>query len=95
MNGFGGHRIEGIGDKHVPWVHNVRNSDAVAAIDDNDCMRLLRLFNEQPGREYLTAIGLDESQINDLKLLGISGIANLLAAIKTAKYYELGLMRWS
>ena len=24
QNGFGGHRIEGIGDKHVPWIHNVR-----------------------------------------------------------------------
>ncbi len=50
QNGFGGHRIEGIGDKHVPWIHNVRNTDAVAAIDDEDCMRLLRLFNEPAGR---------------------------------------------
>jgi len=47
MNGFGDHRIEGIGDKHIPWVHNVRNTDAVAAIDDEDCMRILRLFNER------------------------------------------------
>ena len=45
-NGFGAHRIGGIGDKHVPWVHNVRNTDAVAAIDDEDCLRLARLFNE-------------------------------------------------
>jgi cysteine synthase A len=44
MNGFGGHRIEGIGDKHVPWIHNVRNTDVVTAIDDEDCMRILRLF---------------------------------------------------
>ena len=51
MNGFGDHRIEGIGDKHIPWVHNVRNTDAVAAIDDEDCMRILRLFNEPAGRE--------------------------------------------
>ena len=51
MNGFGGHRIEGIGDKHVPWVHNVRNTDVVAAIDDEECMRLLRLFNEEAGRD--------------------------------------------
>src|SRR4051812_29792301 len=28
--GFGDHRIEGIGDKHVPWIHNVRNTDMVA-----------------------------------------------------------------
>src|ERR1019366_3641222 len=44
MNGFGAHRIEGIGDKHIPWVHNVRSTDAVAAIDDEDCMRIVRLF---------------------------------------------------
>ena len=57
-NGFGDHRIEGIGDKHVPWVHNVRNTDAVAAIDDEDCMRLLRLFNEPAGKELLAAAGV-------------------------------------
>ncbi len=90
MNGFGGHRIEGIGDKHIPWVHNVRNTDAVAAIDDEDCMRLLRLFNEPAGQEYLAASGLDPALIESLPLLGISSIANLLAAIKTARYYELG-----
>ncbi len=90
MNGFGGHRIEGIGDKHVPWVHNVRNTDAVAAIDDEDCMRLLRLFNEAPGKSYLKEIGVPANKVNALNLLGISCIANLLAAIKTAKYYELG-----
>ncbi len=90
MNGFGGHRIEGIGDKHVPWVHNVRNTDAVAAIDDEDCMRLLRLFNEPAGHEYLADTGLDAALIESLPLLGISCIANLLAAIKTAKYFELG-----
>ena len=59
QNGFGAHRIEGIGDKHVPWVHNVRNTDAVAAIDDEDCMRLFRLFNEPAGRERLAALGMD------------------------------------
>jgi cysteine synthase len=86
MNGFGGHRIEGIGDKHIPWVHNVRETDTVAAIDDEDCMRILQLFNEKEGRAYLEAGGHDTSQ---LPLLGISSICNLLAAIKTAKYYEM------
>ncbi len=90
MNGFGAHRIEGIGDKHVPWVHNVRNTDAVAAIDDEDCMRVLRLFNEEAGKEYLSLIAVSESDIASLPLLGISGIGNLLASIKTAKYFELG-----
>jgi len=89
MNGFGGHRIEGIGDKHVPWVHNVRNTDAVAAIDDEDCMRVLRLFNEPSGHEYLASVGALENDIRSLPLLGISGIGNLLAAMKTAKYFEL------
>lgn len=89
MNGFGSHRIEGIGDKHVPWVHNVRNTDCVAAVDDEDCMRILRLFNEERGRSFLQSAGVTEKQIDDLALVGISGIGNLLAAIKTAKYFEL------
>ncbi len=88
-NGFGDHRIEGIGDKHVPWVHNVRNTDAVAAIDDEDCMRLLRLFNEPEGQKFLAASGVDAGTIQKLGLLGISGICNMLAAIKAAKYWEL------
>jgi len=90
MNGFGDHRIEGIGDKHVPWVHNVRNTDAVAAIDDEDCMRLLRLLNEPAGEAQLAAQGVDAATFAGLKLLGISGICNLLAAIKAAKHWELG-----
>ncbi len=89
MNGFGGHRIEGIGDKHVPWVHNVRNTDAVAAIDDEDCMRVLRLFNEEEGKGVLADCGVSASTIEHLPLLGISSICNLLAAIKTARYFEL------
>ena len=89
MAGFGSHRIEGIGDKHVPWVHNVRNTDAVAAIDDEDCLRILRLFNEKPGKEYLSQLGVSATQLKQLSLLGISSICNLLASVKTAKYYEL------
>ncbi len=88
MNGFGGHRIEGIGDKHVPWVHNVRNTDGVAAIDDEDCMRVLRLFNEPAGKEYLALDAVPPQRVQELALLGISSIGNLLAAIKTAKYFE-------
>ena len=88
-NGFGGHRIEGIGDKHVPWVHNVRHTDAVAAIRDEDCMRLLRLFNEPAGQEYLISEGISAEVVQNLPLLGISSIGNLLASIKQAKYFEL------
>jgi cysteine synthase len=87
-NGFGGHRIEGIGDKHIPWVHNVKNTDLVTAIDDEDCMRLMRLFNEPEGKKYLIDLGIDPKLVDDLYLLGISGIANMLSAIKTAKYFE-------
>ncbi len=90
LNGYGEHRIEGIGDKHVPWVHNVRNTDAVAAIDDEDCMRILRLFNEPAGRDHLLSLGAGEREVEKLAWLGISGICNLLAAIKTAKYFDLG-----
>ena len=89
MNGFGSHRIEGIGDKHVPWVHNVLNTDCVAAIDDEDCMRILRLFNEEQGKQYLESIGVKRTEFEKLSLLGISSICNLLSAIKTAKYFEL------
>lgn len=88
-NGFGDHRIEGIGDKHVPWIHNVKNTDMVLAIDDQDCMDIYRLFNEPEGVAYLRELGLDDKQINDLQLYGISGIGNLLSAIKMAKYYEM------
>jgi cysteine synthase len=87
MNGFGAHRIEGIGDKHVPWVHNVLNTDAVAAIDDEDCMRVLRLFNDKEGQIFLSKEQRTKSQ--ELSVLGISSICNLLAAIKTAKYFEM------
>lgn len=88
-NGFGGHRIEGIGDKHVPWIHNVKNTDMVIALDDEHVIRILRLFNEQPGKEYLKEQGVNKNIIDSLDLLGISGIGNLISAIKFAKYYEL------
>jgi cysteine synthase len=87
-NGFGAHRIEGIGDKHVPWVHNVRNTDMVAAIDDEQCMSLLRLFNEEEGVRFLQGCGVQSAFTASLPLAGISSICNLVAAIKAAKYYE-------
>jgi len=91
-NGFGAHRIEGIGDKHIPWVHNVKNTDMAMAIDDNDCMALLRLFNEEAGKEYLVSeVGLEGEQVGLLALMGISGIANMLCCVKFAKYYGLGV----
>ena len=89
-NGFGAHRIEGIGDKHVPWIHNVRNTDMVVGIDDADPMALIRLFNDPAGRTFLTKQGVPADVVDRLDLLGISGVANLLTAIKFAKFYNLG-----
>lgn len=88
-NGFGGHRIEGIGDKHVPWIHNVKNTDMILAIDDQDCMDIYRLFNEPAGIAYLKKQGVSDKDIANLQYFGISGIGNMLGAIKMAKYYEL------
>lgn len=89
-NGFGAHRIEGIGDKHVPWIHNAKNTDLVVAIDDNAVVNVARLFNEEDGRAYLVEKGVPESLVAHLDLLGFSGISNVLTAIKMAKYYEMG-----
>lgn len=89
-NGFGAHRIEGIGDKHVPWIHNTKNTDLVVAIDDNAVVNLARLFNEEDGRAFLVEKGVPESLVSQLDLLGFSGISNVLTAIKMAKYYEMG-----
>ena len=89
-NGFGDHRIEGIGDKHIPWIHNVKNTDMVIDIDDEDSQKLLRLFNDPVGQKYLVEeAGVPADFVKKLPLLGISGIANLLCCIKMAKYYEL------
>ena len=89
-NGFGGHRIEGIGDKHIPWIHNVKNTDMAIAIDDEDSQRLLRLFNKPEGKQYMKEVlGMSDEQVEKMSWLGISGIANMLCCIKMAKYYEL------
>ena len=87
--GFGEHRIEGIGDKHVPWIHNVRNTDFVAAVDDEQTMQLMRLFNEAEGRDCLDREGVDDEDARCTGSIGISGICNLVASIKTARYYDM------
>ncbi|MGD2059808.1 MAG: pyridoxal-phosphate dependent enzyme [Acidimicrobiia bacterium] len=89
-NGHGAHRIEGIGDKHVPWIHNARNTDVVTGIDDAGPMALIRLFNEPAGAEHLASQGIAADLIERLPELGISSIANLLTSIKVAKWFELG-----
>jgi cysteine synthase len=90
MNGFGEHRIEGIGDKHVPWIHNMKNMDVVAGIDDDPNIRIMRLFNEDKGKEFLRKEqGIDPELVSELSYLGISSIANLMGSIKLAKYFEM------
>jgi cysteine synthase A len=89
MNGFGGHRIEGIGDKHVPWIHNVKNTDVVTAIDDEHPLRILRLFNEETGLKFLASLGVSENVLQKLSYLGISSISNVLSSIKLAKWFEM------
>jgi len=89
-NGFGEHRIEGIGDKHIPWIHNVKNTDMAIGLDDEATMSLIRLFNDPVGKAYLVDQGVKPDLVEQLPLLGISGVGNMLSAIKFAKYYELG-----
>ena len=89
-NGYGAHNIQGIGDKHIPLIQNVMNSDVVAGVSDASCDALDVLFNSDVGREYLAKRrGLDPGLVAQLENFGLSGIANTLAAIKTARYFEL------
>jgi cysteine synthase len=88
--GFGGHRIEGIGDKHVTWIHNVHNMDFLMCIDDLECLLALELVQE--GAEVLARdVGVPEAAARAMVgFFGVSGICNVLGAIKTAKLLGLG-----
>ncbi len=90
-NGFGEHNIQGIGDKHIPLIHNVMNTDVATAISDRATDRLNVLFQTKVGRRYLAGRrGVPEDVIAGLSSLGLSSICNVLAAIKTARYYSWG-----
>jgi cysteine synthase len=91
-NGYGGHDIQGIGDKHVTWIHNVNNMDALMCIDDIECKKGLQLLSEVPGWRVLTQdLGVDEATVRLMAdTFGISGVCNVLGAIKTAKFYGFG-----
>ena len=90
-NGFGEHNIQGIGDKHIPFIHNVHNTDYVAGISDRSSDSLDLLFNHPEGKAYLRdRKGLSPQLVDSLAGLGLSGIANVLAAIKLARYRGLG-----
>lgn len=91
-NGYGAHDIQGIGDKHVTWIHNTWNTDAVMCIDDMTCKKGLQLLSEEGGQQTLVKrFGIPEATVKKLStLFGISGICNVLGAIKTAKYFGYG-----
>jgi hypothetical protein len=90
-NGFGEHNIQGIGDKHVPLIHNVTNTDVVTAVSDRATDQLLILFNTDAGRRYLTdRRHVPPDVVARLGDLGLSSICNILAAIKTATYFDMG-----
>ena len=90
-NGYGEHNIQGIGDKHIPLIHNVMNTDAVAAVSDRSTDALDVLFNTPEGLAYLAGRrGVDPATIDHLRDLGLSSICNLIASIKLAKHLSLG-----
>ena len=90
-NGYGGHDIQGIGDKHVTWIHNVMNMDSIMCIDDIESKKGLQLLTEESGWETMKdGYGVPEEDIEMMsEIFGISGVCNVLGAIKTAKFYQM------
>jgi cysteine synthase A len=91
-NGYGGHDIQGIGDKHVTWIHNVLNMDAIMCLDDIACKQGLQVLTDPAGQRVLAErYGIPAERVSRLStIFGISGVCNVLGAIKTAKHYRLG-----
>jgi cysteine synthase len=89
-NGYGEHNIQGIGDKHIPLIHNVMNSDDAIAVSDVTTDTLFMLFNSPAGKNYLASRGIDADTIAGLRHMGLSSIANMVASIKLAKHHGLG-----
>ncbi|MFY9481311.1 MAG: pyridoxal-phosphate dependent enzyme, partial [Ilumatobacteraceae bacterium] len=90
-NGFGEHNIQGIGDKHIPLIHNVMNTDVIAAVSDRVTDELDVLFNTPAGRDYLVQRKhIPQEIVDTLPHFGFSAICNTIAAIKTAKLLGLG-----
>jgi cysteine synthase A len=87
--GFGAHRIEGIGDKHVTWIHDVWATDLLVCVDDQECLEGLQLLQE--GTEALVEVGIPEQLARTWQgFFGISGVCNVLGAIKAARYFGFG-----
>ena len=90
-NGYGEHNIQGIGDKHIPLIHNVMNTDAVVGVSDQASDALNHLFSSDVGRRYMTGRRrIDHDLVRRFDDIGISGLANIVASIKLAKHLDLG-----
>jgi cysteine synthase len=90
-NGFGEHNIQGIGDKHIPLIHNVYNTDFVTAVSDRATDHLSVLFSSPAGLSYLAnRHHVPQETLGMLGSFGLSSICNIVAAVKTAKYLDLG-----
>jgi cysteine synthase A len=87
--GRGQHRIEGIGDKMCTLIHNVLTTDFVTLIYDDDCVKALKVIHDAP--HILAKLGVAPEVAEGMReLFGVSGICNILGAIKMAKYLKLG-----
>ena len=84
--------IQGIGDKHIPLIHNVYNTDFVAAVSDRATDQLSLLFAEPSGRARTSraARGVPVNALGILDDFGLSSICNVVAAVKVAKHLGLG-----
>jgi len=90
-NGYGAHDIQGIGDKHVTWIHHVGNMDALMCIDDLECKKGLQFLTEEAGWNVMSRHGVKAEDVRKMsEIFGISGVCNVLGAIKTAKFYGFG-----
>ncbi len=89
-NGRGTHRIEGIGDKMVTLIHNVLTTDYVILIHDDDCVMGLELLQRRAAAlERLLHFPAGSLRaLHDL--FGVSGLCNVLAAIRMARHLGLG-----
>ena len=89
-NGYGEHNIQGIGDKHIPLIHNVTNTDVVVGVSDRACDELGVAFTTDEGRARLSAAGVDDAVLDTLDHFGLSSICNVIAAIKVSRELDLG-----
>ena len=89
-NGFGEHNIQGIGDKHIPLIHNVTNTDVVVGVSDSACDELGMAFGTSEGLAHIASLGVDGAVIDTLRHFGLSSICNVVASIKTAMELDLG-----